>query len=85
MREFEATLTQKGQITIPSRIRSHLGLKPHDKIVFEIEGDTVRFKRAESKILKWYGSVTPTERPEDFQRVRDHFEKGVTEEMTNEG
>ena len=34
MGRFEATLTSKGQITVPSRLRSELGLKPGDKIVF---------------------------------------------------
>lgn len=85
MRELETTLTQKGQVTIPAEIRSRLGLKPHDKVIFEVEGDTAKLRRAESKILKWYGSVTPKGRPEDFRRVRDEFEEGVAEEVAREG
>ncbi|MDO8690457.1 MAG: AbrB/MazE/SpoVT family DNA-binding domain-containing protein [Dehalococcoidia bacterium] len=85
MRQLETTLTQKGQVTIPSEIRSRLGLKPHDKVVFEVEGDTAKLRRAESKILKWYGSVAPTEKPEDFRRVRDEFEEGVAEEVAGDG
>ena len=34
-----ATLTSKGQITIPQRVREKLGLKPGDRIDFvEVEG-----------------------------------------------
>lgn len=85
MRELETRLTQKGQVTIPLEVRSRLGLKPHDKVVFEMEGDTAKLRRAESKILKWYGSVAPREKPEDFRRVRDEFEEGVAEEVAGEG
>ncbi len=51
----------------------------------EPEDDKSRPRRAESKILKWYGSVTPTHRPEDFQRIRDEFEEGVAEEVAGDG
>ena len=34
MATFEATVTSKGQITIPSRLRTDLRLKPGDKLVF---------------------------------------------------
>ncbi len=33
----EATLTAKGQATIPKAIRDHLKVKPGDKITFRIE------------------------------------------------
>jgi AbrB family looped-hinge helix DNA binding protein len=34
-----ATLTSKGQITIPSEVRTALGVKAGDKIVFERDAD----------------------------------------------
>lgn len=34
METFEATITSKGQVTLPVRLRSALGLKPGDRIVF---------------------------------------------------
>jgi antitoxin PrlF len=34
-----ATLTSKGQTTIPKEIRDHLGLVPGDKLDFHIESD----------------------------------------------
>ena len=34
-----STLTRKGQTTIPAKVRSHLKLRPGDKIEFIIERD----------------------------------------------
>lgn len=85
MHELETTLTQKGQVTVPAEIRSRLGLKPRDKVVFELEDDVVKLRRAQSKVLKWYGSVTPKQRPEDFHRIRDEFEEAVAQEVDREG
>jgi AbrB family looped-hinge helix DNA binding protein len=39
-------ITTKGQVTIPQEIREHLGLLPHSEVVFEVDGDTVRIRKA---------------------------------------
>jgi AbrB family looped-hinge helix DNA binding protein len=85
VRERETTITQKGQVTIPVEVRATLGLKPKDKVIFEVTGDVATIRRAPSKILRWYGSVTPRQRPEDFQKLREEFEQGVAEEVDQEG
>ncbi len=85
MLERETTITPKGQVTIPAEIRSRLGLKPHDKVRFRLEGEFVTLRPVPSKILRWYGSVTPGKRPEDYREVREQFEAGVAEEVDAEG
>lgn len=42
-------ITSKGQVTIPQEIREQLGLRPHTEVVFEVEGDAVRLRRAPSQ------------------------------------
>ncbi len=79
----QTTLTVKGQVTIPKEIRLRLGLKPRDKIAFEIDGETARLRKA-SGILAMYGSVSPRSRPEDFRQLREEFERGVAEEVLSE-
>lgn len=32
---LQATVTQKGQVTIPKKFREKLGIKPYDKVNFE--------------------------------------------------
>ena len=85
MQEYETSVTEKGQVTIPQDIRRLLGIQPLDRVRFEVEGDVVKISRAESKLLKWYGSVTPKNRPEDFKKIREEVEKGVAEEVVSEG
>lgn len=85
MIERETTITQKGQVTIPAEIRSRLGLKPHDKVRFELQGETLTLRPVPSKVLRWYGSVTPKEKPEDHRKLREEFEEGVASEVSSEG
>jgi AbrB family looped-hinge helix DNA binding protein len=78
------TITTKGQVTIPADIRARLGLKPHDKVVFDLDGDTARLRKIESAIEAIYGSVQPRNRPEDFRKLREDFEQGVADEVMSE-
>jgi AbrB family looped-hinge helix DNA binding protein len=39
-------ITSKGQVTIPQAIRDSLGLLPHSEVEFEIDGDSVRLRKA---------------------------------------
>ena len=80
----ERRLTQKGQVTIPAAVRAKLGLRPHDKVAFEVSGDVAILRRAPSKLLEGLGSVPPITRPEDWRSVRDDFEQGVAEEVVSE-
>jgi AbrB family looped-hinge helix DNA binding protein len=57
---FRATVTSKGQITVPVEIRRSLGVKPGDKIRFEKQKGGVRLVREpeESVFEKWRGIGT---------------------------
>lgn len=39
-------ITAKGQVTIPQAMREKLGLLPNSEVVFELERDAVRIRRA---------------------------------------
>jgi antitoxin PrlF len=85
VKEVDTAVTQKGQVTIPAEVRKKLGLKPGDKVRFEMKGDLVTIKPAPSKVLKWYGAITPMKRPEDFKKAREDFEETVAQDAGNEG
>lgn len=48
----EATLTSKGQITIPADIRRSLALNPKDRLTFTLMPDGTVVMRAKSKSLQ---------------------------------
>ena len=81
---FEGTVTEKGQVTIPQAIRRAIGLQPRDRVSFEVEGEVVKIRRVSSKLLQGFGAVKPGNKPEDFQKLRKNFEKGVAEEVALE-
>lgn len=78
-----STVTKKGQATIPKKIREYLGIKPKDKVEFEIEEGKVRIKPA-SNLESNFGKVKPRKRPEDFRKTRKFFEKKVGEKAVKE-
>jgi AbrB family looped-hinge helix DNA binding protein len=79
------TVTSKGQVTIPAAVRSVLGLKARDKVVFDVDSEagTATLRRLD-RIADLYGAVTPGARPEDFSKLREEFETGVAKEAMGE-
>jgi AbrB family looped-hinge helix DNA binding protein len=83
VRENETTLTQKGQVTVPRAIRSQLGLKPRDRVIFELDGDSARMKPALSRIARHFGAVEVPSKMLDARAEREAFEEGVADEVTS--
>ena len=61
-------------------MRRLLGAKPRDKIAFRIIGDTVHVVPVELTLEQAFGSVTPFNRPEDFEELS----RIATEEMAEQ-
>lgn len=64
-----ATLTSKGQTTIPKEIRDSLGLKPKDRLNFTLLHDGTVIMRVKNKSMldlvgaaKYNGPVIPVEK-----------------------
>ncbi len=56
--QFSATVTQKGQITLPLSIRRRLGVSPRDKVVIKVEDEKVVVESGKD-IVALAGSVRP--------------------------
>lgn len=70
-KEYIATITSKGQVTIPVEVRQKLNLAPQDKLVFRIvEDNRVEIESLPMTLEEAYGSVDPITRPEDFDALR---------------
>lgn len=65
-----ATLTSKGQTTIPKDIRDHLGLQAGDKLRFMIEGDgRVMMLPATLSVLDLKGSLPKPSKPVSLEEM----------------
>lgn len=72
---YLATVTQKGQVTVPIDYRRLLRLKTNDKVVFEKKGNHVVIAKAKS-ILDLAGSIKPKKnKGVDPLEAREYMEK----------
>lgn len=79
MREIVSSVTSKGQVTIPSLVRRHLGVGTPDKIAFVIDDDGVHLMPAPLTLDDLYGSV-----PALAGRETIDFEDQIAEAMDAE-
>jgi AbrB family looped-hinge helix DNA binding protein len=70
-KEYIATVTSKGQVTIPAEVREQLGLTAQDKIIFRVLANKrVEIEPLPMTLEEAYGSVPPINRPEDFDALQ---------------
>lgn len=77
MKERLATLTAKGQVTIPVDVRKALGLKSGDKLAFVLHNGEVRVEPSASTLRLGFGAVKPRKKPEDLKQLRGEAQKWV--------
>lgn len=75
---MEATLSSKGQTTIPKAVRERLHIKPGDRFKFFFHPDgVIILPRIPTKRLK--GSVPGLMRPVTAKEIDEAIEEGATE------
>ncbi len=53
-------LSSKGQVTLPKKVRQVLGAKPGDTILYEVEENVVRLRRAEPFDKAFHAALSST-------------------------
>lgn len=81
-----ASITDRGQVTIPSEVRAALGLKNRTKVSFRIAIDgTVTLEPSATDWRASYGAIKPMHRPEDWKKIaedaREERAERVIEQM----
>ena len=71
---MQATLTSKGQVTVPVKIRELLNLHTGDKLDFQIEGTAIKVSPAKKK-----GTL------EELMNILPRATRSYTVEEMNEG
>jgi AbrB family looped-hinge helix DNA binding protein len=84
-REFESSVSPKGQITIPLAWRRKLGIKPKDKVELTLEGDSVRLRPARSRLLQSFMAVPPLPKRLDWDEVTRIAAEDAADEAVKDG
>jgi AbrB family looped-hinge helix DNA binding protein len=80
-----ATVTSRGQITIPAEVRKILCLKPGDRVQFlEGEHGECILKRATGSIMDLKGCVRWTGKPVTIEEMNETIAKGWAGQLTFE-
>jgi AbrB family looped-hinge helix DNA binding protein len=81
----EATMTSKGQITVPKDIRLKLGLRPGDRIRFLLEADgRVRLMPAKRDISELVGILPKPKRALSIEEMDDAIGRAVAEKFARQ-
>ncbi len=73
-----SSVTSKGQVTIPSKIRRLLGIKPGDRLLFEPDGQEVRIRVVAKHRASDFLGVFPTHEPfPGTQSIRESTAKSL--------
>ena len=59
-KSFTSTISSKGQTTLPAAVRRLLRVSSGDSILYELEKETVRIRRATPLDLDWAKAVEST-------------------------
>lgn len=72
MKEIISTVTSKGQVTIPSAVRKHLGIVAGSKLVFAIgdEGGVELHATPYSTVASLRGAAGSLEKPRSWDEMR---------------
>lgn len=81
--DFVSTVNPKGTVTIPLPVCRFLNVKPQDKVVFRIQGQSVALHTIPMTLQETFGSVQPINRPEDFAQLRAIALEEHTEQVIN--
>jgi len=79
---YTATVSPKGQITLPARLRKLLGIDPNDKVALVFRENEIILKPLKGNIKDLRGSVKPKRRPEDFATIRRKVKKEIANKAT---
>ncbi|MBI4973066.1 AbrB/MazE/SpoVT family DNA-binding domain-containing protein [Candidatus Roizmanbacteria bacterium] len=83
---YAATMTQKGQITIPVAIRNVFGLVPSSRLIFSIEEKKIIAQPYNSDILSLYGSLkSKNKKPADLKKIRSIMRQKIAADIASEG
>ena len=77
--KMATTITSKGQVTIPKKVRDHLGVKPGDRLEFHIdETGNVHLEPGNKSIRALKGILPRPERTLSLEEMDEAIARGAS-------
>ncbi len=77
-----ARITFKGQVTIPKKVRTVLGIQAGDLVIFSIEGKNAVLKPFIKKsLLDFYGTMPVKRKYPGFEAIRRELHQEISENI----
>jgi AbrB family looped-hinge helix DNA binding protein len=81
MREIWASVTERGQVTIPAEVRKALGIQKREKVVFAIEDGVVVLKKPRFTLETVSGSVPALKEKLSWEEITRRAHEEVAERV----
>jgi len=81
MREIRASVTSKGQVTIPIEIRRVLGVSEGETVAFVVEDGKVHITRRGSVVEETAGALRTNQPPITVQEERAAAERAIADDV----
>jgi len=81
---WTATVSSKGQLTIPKPMREALGLKPGAKVLFTLRKGKAELEPISGDIQQWRGALRAEDPGVPWKKVREHVRRAIAEEAVRE-
>lgn len=85
MEQFYSSVSPKGQVTVPLKIRKMLGLRVKDQVQFEIVGGRIVLSRVDSQLANIHQSVPALPRLMSDKEMAEIAWEDYAEEVAREG
>jgi AbrB family looped-hinge helix DNA binding protein len=83
--ERTSSVSPKGQVTIPAEIRLLLGVRPRDRVAFEVSDGQVFIRPARRSLELLYRSIPALKRPLSDEEMTQLAQEEHAREVAEEG
>jgi AbrB family looped-hinge helix DNA binding protein len=70
-KHYFSSVSPKGQITLPAKIRKDLAIQPRDQVMIEVQDDQITVKPVESRLLRHYQKAGKLKQPLTWQQIEE--------------
>lgn len=85
MKEFESSVSPKGQITLPLEVRRSWGIKAKDRVTIQVDDQRVTIAPARSSVDESFGAIPPLGRRLSDNEMTEIAAEEHAQEAAREG